>query len=67
MPYQPPKPDRPCPVCEADSSYRVWGSIGQTFVFNDAKKHFTPSPIVPLVCTVCGYIQFFTNPENFRD
>ena len=33
-----------------------------------SKKHkVNGSRSQPLVCTVCGYVQLFVNPEDFRD
>ena len=64
------KPDVPCPVCGAEPAYRVWGrETGHIVPLNPLKKRAMRDCgiIIPLVCTVCGYIQFFTRPEYFRD
>lgn len=69
MQQQPTKPGAPCPVCGAEPRYRVWSifmSGGDTRI--DSKKHpFRGSEPIPLVCKVCGYVQLFVNPEDFRD
>ncbi len=69
--YSPPnKPSQPCPVCGAEPSYRVWSitlGSGYGHVIIHSKKHkFNGSKATPLVCTVCGYVQLFVNPEDFR-
>lgn len=53
----------------ADASYRVWSQfIANYYVLLRSKKHkIAGSMPTPLVCTVCGYVQFFVNPEDFRD
>lgn len=59
----------PCPVCGSAPHYRIWSqTIGHYSVILDSKKHpFNGSEAKPLVCTVCGYVQLFVNPEDFRD
>jgi hypothetical protein len=64
------KPDAPCSICEAEPTYRIWSRFidvrGATNIYS--KKHkVVGSPCTPLVCTACGYVQFFVNPEDFRD
>ncbi len=67
MQQRPIKRDMPCPVCGAEPAYRVWGTAsGCVFILNDLKRRFAPSHPEPLVCTICGYVQFFVNPDEFR-
>ncbi len=67
MQSQPPKQQQPCPVCGADPSSRIWSQQMTGFVVIRTEKHkHTGSRAKPLVCTVCGYVQLFVNPEDFR-
>lgn len=59
----------PCPVCGAEPQQRTW-----TNLMNDS--HFRPfslkhsivgSQVNLLVCTICGYMQLFADPEDFRE
>jgi hypothetical protein len=69
MQRQPARQPGPCPVCGAQPVYRIWGTTtGYGHVLVDARKRlFTASPAKPLVCTVCGYVQLFVDPADFRD
>lgn len=69
MQSQPTKLPPPCPVCGAQPSYRVWSqTTGYGYVIIRSKKHkLNGSMATPLVCTVCGYVQLFVDPEDFRD
>lgn len=63
------KPPVPCPVCGADSQYRVWrGYAGEGSVQIRSEKHAILGSVAkPLVCMVCGYVQLFVNPDDFRE
>lgn len=65
----PDRMDVPCPLCGAEPAERIWGeTVGYGSVAILPMKHaFYGLPAWPLVCTVCGYVQFFVNPEDFRD
>jgi hypothetical protein len=58
----------PCPVCGAPPDLRTWQKLN----YEQYARILSPahsmlgSPIVPLVCTSCGYVQLFTNPLDFR-
>ena len=69
MQSPPANPTRPCPVCGAEASYRVWSEgTGYGYVAIRSKKHkISGSMAQPLACTVCGYMPFFVDPEDFRD
>lgn len=68
MQQQSVKPDVPCPVCGAEPHYRAWGqTTWYVYVEVHPKKQKIGSAAQPLVCKACGYIQFFANPEDFRD
>jgi hypothetical protein len=58
-----------CPNCGADGSKRTWrevtGGNGYVRVRSDAHK-FNGSEVLVLVCKVCGYVQFFTDPQDFN-
>lgn len=65
-----PIPVVPCPVCGADPEARSWfktfrGAYGVGSVSLDIESggifSNTPLPTFPLVCTRCGYIQFFVD------
>lgn len=68
----------PCPVCGAAPHMRVWSStyasganIGPQHIAIITRKRAETDPIsvraVPLICSQCGYVQFFVNPRYFRD
>ena len=63
-------PPQPCPVCNADARYRTWSTFASSvsaYTNVVSKKHkMMGSTTVPLVCTRCGYVQLFVNPEDFR-
>lgn len=63
------KPPVPCPVCGSAPQYRIWGEVGGYGLKMLSQKHifFSASRVEPLICTVCGYVQFFVNPKDFRD
>ncbi len=70
----------PCSICGAGPEKRKWsqtfsggynaGSIllvaseHQSFWSGSRPKFSQASPVV---CTQCGYVQFFVNPGDFRD
>jgi hypothetical protein len=62
-------PPRPCPVCGAEPPYQIWSNfVHQQYAHISSKKHsMMGSQLAPLVCTICGYVQLFVNPEDFRD
>lgn len=63
-------PGVPCPVCRAESQYRVWSRLiarNGAVTIRSPKHKVLGSEPTPLVCTVCGYVQLFVNPEDFRD
>ncbi len=67
MQSQPSNQQQPCPVCGADPSSRIWSQHTRYPVAIRTEKHkHTGSLAKPLVCTVCGYVQLFVNPEDFR-
>ena len=68
MQSRPTKPDVPCPVCGAEPHYRTWSYFMRTGEASiHSKKHNIVGVFpIPLVCTVCGYVQLFVNPEDFR-
>ncbi len=55
-------------VCKAESS-RIWTEAATYgYVRLSSKKHKVFGTLArPLVCTVCGYVEHFVNPEDFRD
>lgn len=61
----------PCPICGAEPRYRTWADLMpiNVNIFSRKRKGFLrgSSNLMPLVCTVCGYVQFFVIPEVFRD
>ena len=62
-------PQKPCPVCGADPQYLTWSqTIGYSggFEIKSYKHTLFNSRATPLICTICGYVQFFVNPEDFR-
>lgn len=65
--YTSPVPQLPCPVCGAPPTEREW----QRFVSNDTRiiseKHSVlGSNVIPLICTQCGFVQLFVDPQDFR-
>jgi hypothetical protein len=62
-----------CPNCGADGSYRQWREVtGGSGLYRGVIKiesdthRFMGSDISALVCTYCGNIQFFVDPQNYR-
>ena len=59
---------QPCPVCGAEPQNRTWSKL----VYENYTKVRTPkhkmvgSSLTPLVCTQCGYVQLFVDPNDFR-
>ncbi len=56
----------PCPNCHGE--YRVWRDILAEYglhVRSDAHS-VMGSPVQALVCTNCGYIQLFTDSQDFN-
>ncbi len=67
QPYQE-KQTGPCPHCGADANRRTWrevtGGNASVRIRSDAHK-FNGSEVLVLVCKVCGYVQVFTDPQDF--
>jgi len=68
---QPVRPGKlPCPVCKAEPRSRIWEELGNgefgQFRIKSPKHKFLGTEPSALVCTVCGYVQFFVDPEDFR-
>lgn len=72
------RPLPPCPVCGAAPQQRVWsstyastGEAGPQHIAIITRKRTPMDPIsvraTPLICSNCGYVQFFVNPKYFRD
>ena len=70
----------PCSICGAGPEKRKWTQLspggygsGQITLFSEKKPTFWQgmsaelSQASPVVCTQCGYVQFFVNPEDFRE
>ena len=67
MQSQPTHPQQPCPVCGADPSSRIWSQcLSYGLTIRSEKHRINGSRATPLVCTQCGYVQLFVNPEDFR-
>jgi hypothetical protein len=68
MQAEPTIPDEPCPICGANPACRIWSeTAGYGFVSILSTTHaFTESRAKPLVCTACGYVQLFVNPDDFH-
>ena len=61
-------PQQPCPVCSAPATERSWQrflSSTYTHIISE-KHHIQGSVVTPLVCSQCGFVQLFVNPEDFR-
>lgn len=58
--------DVPCPVCGAEPQYRIWSNFMERIPIYSKKHTMIGSALTPLVCTICGYVQFFVDPEDFR-
>jgi len=68
-----------CPMCNADGSKRKWFTVfpgaygaGSINIIVDEKHgllNFTPrtTEAIPTVCTQCGNVQFFVDPNEVRD
>ena len=59
---------QPCPACNADPQYRIWSKFvnsSYTHILSEKHKILGSAPR-PLVCTRCGYVQLFVDPEDFR-
>lgn len=58
----------PCPVCGAEPQLREWSAfMGIQYTRIVSEKHkMIGTPLTPLVCTQCGYVQLFTDPQDFR-
>ena len=68
-----------CPLCNADGSKRKWFTvfpgayyagtinivIGEKHVFLGSNPVMTEA--IPTVCTQCGNVQFFVDPNEVRD
>ena len=65
----PTRTEVPCPCCGAESDKRIWGeTVGYGSVaILPMKPALYGLPAWPLVCTICGYVQFFVNPDDFRE
>lgn len=58
----------PCPVCGAAPEARSWRNFvyaGYTKIVSDKHSVFG-TDVVPLVCSQCGYVQLFVDPQDFR-
>ncbi|GCE25879.1 hypothetical protein KDA_13630 [Dictyobacter alpinus] len=60
----------PCPLCSVDGRYRQWRNLyghgsHHLKVVSDAHTMFG-SEVMTLVCTNCGNIQFFVDPNDFN-
>ncbi len=57
-----------CPVCGASSEFRKWHSYITRYPprIKSPKHNVMGTPLTPLVCTRCGYVQDFVNPEDFK-
>jgi predicted RNA-binding Zn-ribbon protein involved in translation (DUF1610 family) len=56
----------PCPNCQGQ--YRVWRDVitrDGLCIRSDAHA-IVGSPVQALVCTDCGYIQLFVDPQDFN-
>gem|GEM_PF-2382427 len=67
------KPPIPCPVCGAAPECRIWSNfVDSGYLMNgyarimSTKHSIRGSQAIPLICTVCGYVQLFVNPEDFQ-
>jgi hypothetical protein len=60
-------PPLPCPVCGASPVEREWRRFlsGYTKILSE-KHRIQGSNITPLVCTQCGFVQLFVDPQDFR-
>ena len=57
-----------CPVCGAEPQNRTWSrfvSGNYTHIISEQHK-IVGSILTPLVCTQCGYVQLFVDPNDFR-
>ena len=65
----------PCPICDAVGEKQLWcstfsGSYGAGSVIISLNTHkFFGKNIraVPVVCTQCGYVRLFVNPQEFQE
>ncbi len=69
----------PCSICGAGPEKRKWSKTfagaygaGHILLVSSEQRGFWGSnpklsQASPVVCTQCGYVQFFVNPKNFRD
>ncbi|WP_126595442.1 hypothetical protein [Dictyobacter aurantiacus] len=56
----------PCPNCQADGHYRQWRGISGHGMRIDSDAHsVVGSEVSALICTICGNIQLFVNPNDF--
>lgn len=69
-----------CSICGAGPEKRKWSKTspgaygsGRILLLSEKPPTFWQgsnaelSQASPVVCTQCGYVQFFVNPEDFRD
>ena len=58
----------PCPVCGAAPEARSWRKfVGNSYTNILSDKHSVLGTTVdPLVCSQCGSVQLFVNPQDFR-
>ena len=63
------RPIASCPNCGSDASNRSWrevtGGNSAVRIRSDAHR-FNGSGVLVLVCKKCGYVQFFTDPQDFQ-
>lgn len=65
----------PCPICEAVGEKQLWCSTfsgaygaGSLLLASNTHKFFSkPIRAIPVVCTQCGHVRFFVNPQEFQD
>ncbi len=66
--YAPAVPQLPCPVCSAPPMEREWRSfVSSGYIKIVSKRHSViGSNVAPLICTQCGFVQLFVNPQDFK-
>ena len=55
----------PCPVCGAAAEEREWGEFLNVRLRSEKHKVVGVSA-TPLICTRCGNVQLFVNPQDFH-
>lgn len=57
----------PCPLCQADGTYREWRRVtveGHSLKMDSYAHPFLGAIVEAFVCTECGNVQFFADPEE---